>query len=211
MAKATIRTGATAKPNSEIKKTTTLLHPPYFQMITEAISSLKDRTGSSQPAIAKFIDEKYGTGLPPNFKKVLSIQLKKFAQSERLVKVKNSYKISATEKVKSVSRGVEVKRQRKDNAAVETVTVKMDKKKKKKIEEKVKKTKEAGMVSTPKNKKKPVKTLKPKASIKKIGKVKRLSQVKTPEALKKKRAPTPWKASKSIKGSKAVPKKVQKN
>ncbi|WMV31757.1 hypothetical protein MTR67_025142 [Solanum verrucosum] len=32
------------------------VHPPYFQMITEAITSLKDRNGTSQPAIAKFIE-----------------------------------------------------------------------------------------------------------------------------------------------------------
>ncbi|XP_043710715.1 histone H1-like [Telopea speciosissima] len=207
MVKASTSTGAISKPNSEIKKST-LLHPPYFQMITEAISSLKDRTGSSQPAIAKFMDEKYGTGLPQNFKKVLSVQLKKFAQSERLVKVKNSYKISVTEKLKPVSLGVQVKRQRKDKAAGDTITVKMEKKKEiGKV--KIQKTKETGMVSTPKNnKKKPVKTLKPKSSIKKVGKVKRLSQVKTPEGMKRKRAPTPWEAPKSSKGSKAVPKKA---
>ena len=69
-------------------------------MITEAITTLKDRTGSSQPAIARFIEEKYKkSSLPSNFKKVLSVQLKKFVKSERLVKCKNSYKISSTEKL----------------------------------------------------------------------------------------------------------------
>lgn len=65
-----------------------------FQMIKEAITSLKDRTGSSQPAIANFIEEKYWGALPPNFKKLLSVQTKKFAKSEKLVKVKNSLKIA---------------------------------------------------------------------------------------------------------------------
>ncbi|KAI7992069.1 hypothetical protein LOK49_LG12G01019 [Camellia lanceoleosa] len=78
-------------------------HPPYLQMISEAISSLKDRTGSSQPAIAKFMEEKYSSLLPPNFKKMLSIQLKKFVKSEKLVKIKNSYKVSASENVKLVA------------------------------------------------------------------------------------------------------------
>ncbi|THG20632.1 hypothetical protein TEA_027256 [Camellia sinensis var. sinensis] len=73
------------------------------QMISEAISSLKDRTGSSQPAIAKFMEEKYSSLLPPNFKKLLSIQLKKFVKSEKLVKIKNSYKVSASENVKLVA------------------------------------------------------------------------------------------------------------
>ncbi|THG20097.1 histone H1-like [Camellia sinensis] len=79
------------------------LHPPYLQMISEAISSLKDRTGSSQPAIAKFMEEKYSSLLPPNFKKMLSIQLKKFVKSEKLVKIKNSYEVSASENVKLVA------------------------------------------------------------------------------------------------------------
>ena len=73
-------------------------------MIGDAILSLKDRTGSSQQAIAKFIEDQYKSLLPPNVKKTLSIQLKMFVKSEKLVKIKNSYKISALEKVKSVSR-----------------------------------------------------------------------------------------------------------
>ncbi|XP_028099026.1 histone H1-like [Camellia sinensis] len=72
-------------------------------MISEAISSLKDRTGSSQPAIAKFMEEKYSSLLPPNFKKMLLIQLKKFVKSEKLVKIKNSYEVSTSENVKLVT------------------------------------------------------------------------------------------------------------
>lgn len=37
-------------------------HPPYIEMISEAIKELKERTGSSLPAITKFIDQKYGKG-----------------------------------------------------------------------------------------------------------------------------------------------------
>ncbi|KAD5507834.1 hypothetical protein R6Q59_031386 [Mikania micrantha] len=70
------------------------LHPPYFEMIKEAIVSLKERTGSSQYAIAKFIEEKQ-KNLPTNFKKVLSIQLKKSLAAGKLVKVKASYKLPA--------------------------------------------------------------------------------------------------------------------
>lgn len=75
-------------------------------MITEAITSLKDRKGSSQPVIAKFIEAKYKEFLPPNFKKILSVQLKKFVESEKIFKINNSYKISANphkEKMKSLS------------------------------------------------------------------------------------------------------------
>ncbi|KAK1684828.1 hypothetical protein QYE76_045676 [Lolium multiflorum] len=69
-------------------------HPTYFEMIKEAIAALKDRTGSSSVAIAKYIEEKHGKTLPPNFKKMLSVQLRGSAAKGKLVKVKASYKLS---------------------------------------------------------------------------------------------------------------------
>ncbi|KAL6651243.1 hypothetical protein ACP70R_010168 [Stipagrostis hirtigluma subsp. patula] len=69
-------------------------HPPYFEMIKEAISALKERTGSSAHAIAKYMEEKHGASLPANYKKMLSIQLRGFAAKGKLVKVKASYKLS---------------------------------------------------------------------------------------------------------------------
>ncbi|XP_077242785.1 histone H1-like [Tasmannia lanceolata] len=113
------------KPNPKATKLpASSIHPPYFQMITEAIASLKDRTGSSQPAIAKFMEEKYKKKLPPNFKKMLSVQLKRFLKSEKLVKVKNSYKISATQKTKKVSN--EVKEKKIEKKEVKKTTKKKD-------------------------------------------------------------------------------------
>ncbi|PPD69446.1 hypothetical protein GOBAR_DD33678 [Gossypium barbadense] len=67
-------------------------HPPFLEMISDAIVSLKERTGSSQYAIAKFIEEKYKQ-LPANFRKVLLVQTKKFVASGKLVKVKASFKL----------------------------------------------------------------------------------------------------------------------
>lgn len=64
-------------------------------MIKEAIETLKERSGSSVYAIAKFVEDKQGSNLPPNFKKLLSVQLKKLLASEKLTRVKNSYKLSA--------------------------------------------------------------------------------------------------------------------
>eukprot|EP00249_Psilotum_nudum_P000133 c10495_g1_i1 orf=128-856(+) len=69
-------------------------HPAYFQMIQEAIASLKERTGSSQYAIAKFIDDKYKSALPNNFKKMLAVQLKNLSKQGKLMKVKASFKLS---------------------------------------------------------------------------------------------------------------------
>ena len=61
-------------------------------MITEAIVPLKERTGSRHYAITKFIEEKHKQS-PSNFRKLLLVQLKKHVAFEKLVKVKNSYKL----------------------------------------------------------------------------------------------------------------------
>jgi len=63
-------------------------------MIKEAITALKERTGSSSHAIAKYMEDKHGPSLPANYKKMLSIQLRGFAAKGKLVKVKASYKLS---------------------------------------------------------------------------------------------------------------------
>ncbi|XP_039008565.1 histone H1-like [Hibiscus syriacus] len=67
-------------------------HPTYEEMIKDAIVSLKERTGSSQYAISKFIEGKQKQ-LPWNFKKLLLFHLKKLAAAGKLTKVKNSYKL----------------------------------------------------------------------------------------------------------------------
>eukprot|EP01018_Ginkgo_biloba_P007219 Gb_22727 [translate_table: standard] len=56
-------------------------HPPYRQMITEAIFGSKERIGSSQQAISKFIEEKYKADLPPNFRRLLLTQLKNLTKA----------------------------------------------------------------------------------------------------------------------------------
>jgi histone H1/5 len=65
-----------------------------LQMVKEAIGSLKERTGSSQYAIAKYLEDTYKTNLPPNFKKTLSIQLRNLTKQGKIYKVKNSFKLS---------------------------------------------------------------------------------------------------------------------
>ncbi|KAL1550159.1 histone H1-like [Salvia divinorum] len=76
-------------------------HPPYFEMIKDAIVTLKDRTGSSQYAITKFIEDKE-KNLPANFRKVLLVQLKKLVANEKLAKVKNSFKLPSARSPKPV-------------------------------------------------------------------------------------------------------------
>ncbi|CAN4091193.1 unnamed protein product [Withania somnifera] len=86
-------TTATAKKSSAAAAKKPRSHPPYAEMITEAITSLKERTGSSQVAIAKFIEEKQ-KDLPSNFRKLLLVQLKKLVASGKLTKIKGSFKVS---------------------------------------------------------------------------------------------------------------------
>lgn len=62
-------------------------------MITDAIAAMKDRNGSSQVAIRKFVEGKYGKRLPPNFRKNLILQLKRLVASGKLVMVKKSFKV----------------------------------------------------------------------------------------------------------------------
>merc|ERR1712224_644049 len=68
-------------------------HPPYADMVKAAIVALKDRTGSSAVAIAKYLDGNYK--LPETYKKSLSLTLKKLVESGKLVKVKASYKLGS--------------------------------------------------------------------------------------------------------------------
>merc|ERR1712048_619439 len=96
---ATTTTGNTRKeermPRTPAKKTKKAApsHPPYADMVKAAIVALKDRTGSSAVAIAKYLDGNYK--LPETYKKSLSLTLKKLVESGKLVKVKASYKLGS--------------------------------------------------------------------------------------------------------------------
>ena len=65
----------------------------YVDMISAAIKALKERTGSSLPAIKKYIGATYGSKLPANWEKTLSVQLKRLAAAGKLTKVKASFKL----------------------------------------------------------------------------------------------------------------------
>ncbi|KAI3695631.1 hypothetical protein L1987_78630 [Smallanthus sonchifolius] len=86
-----------SKKSSVTKKPKT--HPPYAEMVKEAIVALKEKTGSSQYAIAKHIEDNQ-KDLPVNFKKLLLVQLKKLVAAGKLTKVKNSFKLASVEKAK---------------------------------------------------------------------------------------------------------------
>lgn len=61
-------------------------------MITTAIAALKEKTGSSKRAIAKYIAREY-TDLPLSHPALLTQHLKRLKKTGQLVMVKNSYKL----------------------------------------------------------------------------------------------------------------------
>ncbi|CAI9113656.1 OLC1v1014299C1 [Oldenlandia corymbosa var. corymbosa] len=68
-------------------------HPPYAQMISEAITALKEKDGSSKRAIAGFIERAYGNSLTTNHSVLLTSHLKRLKDQGLIVMVKHSYKL----------------------------------------------------------------------------------------------------------------------
>ncbi|KAJ8633495.1 hypothetical protein MRB53_026831 [Persea americana] len=61
-------------------------------LIVEAITNLKEPTGSNKTAIAMYIEDQYFA--PPNFKRLLSAKLKALTTCGKLMKVKRKYRIA---------------------------------------------------------------------------------------------------------------------
>nr|GEX16826.1 histone H1 [Tanacetum cinerariifolium]GEX27906.1 histone H1 [Tanacetum cinerariifolium] len=97
--KAVKKTKAPAEKKAKTAAATkTASHPPYFQMIKEAILALGEKGGSSPHAISKYMEEQHKSVLPENFRKKLALQLKNSAAKGKLTKVKASYKLSDSAK-----------------------------------------------------------------------------------------------------------------
>merc|ERR1712032_1368547 len=67
---------------------------PYTEVVTNAIMALKDRTGSSQPAILKWIVNNHPDVDLAKLKKKLNFTLKNGVKSKRFIKIKSSFKIN---------------------------------------------------------------------------------------------------------------------
>lgn len=68
--------------------------PDYAELITAAITALKEKEGSSRIAIAKYIDRVY-SNLPPNHSALLTHHLKRLKNCGYLAMVKHSYMLAA--------------------------------------------------------------------------------------------------------------------
>ncbi|TYI88647.1 hypothetical protein E1A91_D04G223300v1 [Gossypium mustelinum] len=68
-------------------------HPPYPDMIIEAIGALKEKNGSSKRAISKYIELAHKP-YPPSHDELLTQHLKLLKSSGQLVMVRKSYKLA---------------------------------------------------------------------------------------------------------------------
>ena len=95
-------------------------HPTYAVMVSAAITSMKDRKGSSKQAIEKYICANYKVG--PNYNGPLKMALKKGVESGALVQTKGkgasgSFKVAKVEKPAAVKKPVAKKSPTKKPAA----------------------------------------------------------------------------------------------
>ncbi|CAN4078768.1 unnamed protein product [Withania somnifera] len=97
------------------KSAKTATHPPYFQMIKEALMALNEKGGSSPYAVAKYMEDKHKDELPANFRKILGLQLKNSAAKGKLTKIKASYKLSESGK-KETAKKLSTKKLPKDES-----------------------------------------------------------------------------------------------
>lgn len=91
------------KMPSAPKKTTVATGPGYYDLIKEAVLTLKERSGSSRHAIDKFVSAKKGAGYS---KSRLNMALKRGVEVGKLVAVKGSFKLAAAEKKPAAAKKV---------------------------------------------------------------------------------------------------------
>lgn len=60
-----------------------MVHQPYQTMIEDAVLALKDRPGSTQADIFKYLENKYQGRIPPKVKKNLQLKLKSITKRSR--------------------------------------------------------------------------------------------------------------------------------
>jgi len=63
----------------------------YDDMILEALTALRDPNGLDVATIASFMEERHQ--LPPSFRRTLGSKLKRLVSQEKIIKIRNSYKL----------------------------------------------------------------------------------------------------------------------
>ena len=200
VAKKAPKTPKTPKAKGEKKPNAAATHPPTASMVKAAIKALKERNGSSLPAIKKYIAAEYKVDtvkLAPFIKKAIKTLVEKKALVQTKGKgASGSFKLAAAEKKEK-----KVKAPKKKAAAKKPKGEKKVKTPKKKAAAKKPKTPKAKAEKKPKAAAKPKAEKKPKAAAKPKAEKKPKAAAK-PKAEKK--AKTPKKAA----PKKAAPKKA---
>lgn len=80
---------------SKVAKSAKKTHPTYSVMTAEAVKALKERSGSSLPALTKYITTTYSIDVN---KHALNKALRDSVSDGKLIKVKASYKLPAAAK-----------------------------------------------------------------------------------------------------------------
>merc|ERR1712088_304383 len=135
-------------------------HPPSAVMVLAAVKALKDKKGSSLPAIKKYIAANYKVDVvkvSPFIRKAI----KKLVEGKKIVKVKASFKAVKEEKPKKVKKA---KKPKAKKTAKKTAKAKTPKKAKKTA---AKKPKTAKKAAAKKPAKKPAAKKSPKKAAKK--------------------------------------------
>jgi len=141
-------------------------HPPYFQMAVEAIAVLRERTGSSRRAIAKYIEAHYKNDLPSNFKKLLNNQLRILTEKGKLVQAKHSFKLTEELKKSSQVKIIQAANKPPSSTSVKPSAAKKSKPAEQAQDMKTVSAKSPKTKAAKKPKAKPAAKLKPKAVVK---------------------------------------------
>jgi len=131
----------------------------YMSMVHEAITALKDRTGSSLPAIIKCMKSKHchlNTNSQNMLNKTVLKNLKSGAKEKRFIKIKSSYKINVVwmKEKKAALRAIEVTKKltekKRKLEGIKLAKKKKEEDKKNKKEEQMKKAKELALAQVEK-------------------------------------------------------------
>lgn len=214
------KTNSSNSPNkTKVTKKKVKEYPTYDLMISSAILNLKERDGSSYPAITKYILQHYKVP-PETLKTHLPYALKKGVATGKFEKIKASYKISKSAKPNLkkalISRGEYIKQQRKPSIKKED---KLEKKVNEKSEEKelIKEEEEAtrGRTKLPKSKKTTTSSKSPKKiaskSPKKSSSTPKKTISKSPKKLKSPKKSSISKSPKKSSISDSPKKTISKN
>lgn len=75
----------------------------YDDMILEALTALRDPNGIEVNTIASFMEERHQ--LPPSFRRTLGSKLKRLVSQEKIIKIRNSYKLKDMEELRAAVSG----------------------------------------------------------------------------------------------------------